>query len=77
MEACAERRTMAKAKPEPKRNDVTVKVDADVVATAKMVAASREMTLAEYLSSTLAPIVQRDLESEYARRAGPGKGSKK
>jgi hypothetical protein len=59
-------------RPMTKRNDVTVKVDADVIAEAKMVAASRDQTLAEYLSETLRPIVRKDLEGEYARRSqGP------
>jgi hypothetical protein len=59
-----------------KRNDVTVKVDAEVVATAKMVAASREVSLAEYLSEVLRPLVKRDLDQEYARRNQPPKTPK-
>lgn len=50
------------------RKDVTVKIDADVVAEAKMVAASQDITLAEYLSERLRPLVKADLVSEYARR---------
>lgn len=52
-----------------KRNDVSVKIDADVVAEAKMVAASRDVSLAQYLSELLRPLVHRDLEREYARRS--------
>jgi hypothetical protein len=67
--------------PVAKRNDVTVKVDAEVVAEAKMVAASRNQTLAEYLSGVLQPIVHRDLEQETTRRIHPktskGKGEPK
>jgi hypothetical protein len=51
-----------------KRNDVSVKVDAEVVILAKMVAAGRDQSLAEYLSETLAPIVRQHLDEEYARR---------
>jgi hypothetical protein len=57
-----------------KRNDVSVKVDADVVAEAKMVAASRDMSLAEYLSELIRPLVRRDLERETTRRIQPPKG---
>lgn len=66
--------------PMVKRNDVSVKLDAEVVAEAKMVAASRDMSLAEYLSELLRPLVRKDLEHETARRLQPpppkGKGSK-
>lgn len=61
------------------RNDVTAKIDAEVLAIAKMVAASRDMSLAEYLSERLRPIVKEDLDAEYGRRnpsATKGKGSK-
>jgi hypothetical protein len=57
-----------------KRNDVSVKIDAEVVALAKMVASSREQSLAEYLSVTLDPIVRRDLDQEYARRSKGHRG---
>jgi hypothetical protein len=65
----------------PKRNDVSVKIDAEVVAEARMVSASRDLGLAEYLSEILKPIVRRDLEAEFERRAHPkqppkGKGGK-
>ena len=50
-----------------KRNDVTVKLDADAVRLAKIVAAYREVSVAEYLSDVLLPIVQRDLEQEQAK----------
>jgi hypothetical protein len=52
-----------------KRNDVSVKMDAEVVAEAKMVAASRDLSLAEYLSDLARPLVRRDLEQEFARRS--------
>lgn len=64
-----------------KRTDVSVKMDAEVVAEAKMVAASRDVSLAEYLSELVRPLVRRDLDREYERRANPsqspkGKGTK-
>lgn len=51
-----------------KRNDVTVKMDAEVVHVAKIVSAHRNISLAEYLSVTLKPIVDRELK-EYSRLA--------
>ena len=68
--------------PMTRRNDVTVKLDADVAREAKMVAASRDQTLAEYLSELLRPLVRRDLESETGKRltdrpAPPRKGGGK
>ena len=45
--------------------------DADVIAEAKMVAASRDQTLAEYLSELIRPLVRRDLESETTKRLRP------
>jgi hypothetical protein len=50
---------------------VSVKIDAEVVAEAKMVAASRDLTLAEYLSNLLRPLVHADLEQEWERRSLP------
>jgi hypothetical protein len=49
------------------RNDVTVKLDATVARKAKMIAAARDITVAEYLSEILRPIVQRDLGAESAK----------
>jgi hypothetical protein len=54
-----------------KRNDVQVKVDAIVATQAKMVAASRGITVAEYVSELLRPLVLRDLEAETVRRLNP------
>lgn len=48
-----------------KRNDRPVKIDAAVVHEAQVVAASKGITLAEYLSEVLRPIVRRD----YVRQA--------
>ena len=63
-------------RPMAKRNDVPVKVDADVVRVAKIAAAYKGLSLAEYLSETLRPIVFRDVESEHAKVAGAKKGKK-
>ena len=49
--------TMSKTK----RNDVPVKIDAEVVRIARIVAAYDEQTLAEYLSERLRPLVAADL----------------
>jgi hypothetical protein len=54
--------------PMTRRNDVAVKIDAEVTRIAKIVAAHKDISLAEYLSETLKPIVERDLR-EYSRRA--------
>jgi hypothetical protein len=62
--------------PMAKRNDVPVKVDADVIHVAKIAAAYKGLSLAEYLSETLRPIVSRDIESEHAKVAGAKKGKK-
>jgi hypothetical protein len=52
-----------------RRNDVTVKMDADVAAIAKMVASSKNISLAQYLSEVVRPVAQRDLDQEYAKRS--------
>lgn len=51
------------------RRDVTVKVAVDVARNAKIVAAFRELTLAEYLSESLRPVVERDLKKELLERS--------
>lgn len=58
------------ARPMARRNDTAVKIDTEVVAEAKMVAASRGLSLAEYMSEILRPIVHRDLQEETSRRLG-------
>jgi hypothetical protein len=57
-----------------RRNDVAVKIDANVIREAKMVAASRDLTLAEYLSDLLRPLVHKDLEAETGKRLAPPPG---
>lgn len=65
-----------------RRKDMAVKIDAEVTRKAKIVAAYKDVSLAEYLSESLRDIVDRDL-TEYAKRAldphpkgGGPKGSK-
>ncbi len=50
-----------------KRNDVPVKMDAEVVRKAKIVAAYRGQTLAEFVSQTIGSIVDGLIEQEHAR----------
>ena len=57
-----------------RRNDQTVKLDAEVARDAKIVAAYKDMSLAEYLSELIRPVVARDLESEHERKTKPPKG---
>jgi hypothetical protein len=59
--------------PLVKRNDVQVKVDATVATHAKMVASSRGITVAEYVSELLRPLVLRDLEIETSKQLKPPK----
>jgi hypothetical protein len=51
-----------------KRNDAVAKVDAEVIRIAKSVAAFKGITLAEYLSDTLRPIVNRDFDDLHKQR---------
>lgn len=55
-----------------RRNDTAAKIDAGVIKDAKIVAAFRGQSLAEYLSEILRPAVTRDLENEMAKRQRPG-----
>lgn len=52
----------------PKRNDVPAKVDAEVIRIAKTVAAFRGLTLAEYLSERLRPLVNEDFDAMHRSR---------
>jgi hypothetical protein len=56
------------------RNDVAVKLDAEVVRVARIVAAYRNIPMAEYLSEILRPIVNRDLDDEAKKQGKPGSG---
>jgi hypothetical protein len=54
--------------PMTKRNDVPVKIDAEVVRVAKIAAAYKDMSLAEYISERLRPLVALDVEQEHAKQ---------
>lgn len=47
---------------EKKRNDRAVKVEAEIVRKAQTICSFREITLAEYLSNILRPVVDREFE---------------
>jgi hypothetical protein len=68
-------------RPVAKRKDVTVKIDADVIHTAKIVAAYEGKTLAEFLSDVLAPIMDDKLAEHQKVGSRPrltkGKGGSK
>ena len=49
------------------RNDISVKLDAQAARKAKLVATNRGITLAEYLTSIVGPVVERDLKAEMAK----------
>ena len=66
-------------RPMAKRNDVPVKIDAEVIRVARIAAAYKDMSLAEYISERLRPLVSQDVEQEHAKRphAMPKAKSKK
>jgi hypothetical protein len=56
---------MAKTQPKRRRrDDMTVKIDRGIGSRAKMVAAARKITLAEYLSEITRATVDRDFAKE-------------
>lgn len=59
------------------RNDVAVKLDAEIVRKAKHVAINRRITLAQYLSDLLQPLVERDFNAEMSKMLGQPKRGKK
>jgi hypothetical protein len=74
MTGTRERKTMP-------RQDLAVKVGADVIKRAKIVALDKNITLAEYLTETLRPIVDKDYSQTLAKMAreekAQGKGGTK
>lgn len=56
--------------PRPKRDDIPVKMDAGVVHICKIVAAYRNISLAEYLSETMKPVAEKSL-AEYSAKGPP------
>jgi hypothetical protein len=57
-----------------KRNDVTVKVDAEAVRIAKIAASFKDMTLAEYISALVMEHAPRDIDQGHTELT---KGTKK
>jgi hypothetical protein len=58
-----------KAETTVARNDVSVKIDAQVAHKAKLVATYRGITLAEYISSVVGDVVGPHLKEEMAKMA--------
>jgi hypothetical protein len=58
-------------RPKSERDDVTVKMDRGLVARARFVAEIRGVTLAEYLSEAVRPVVDRDF-GKAAKPTGQG-----
>lgn len=59
-----------------KRNDVTVKVDAEAVRIAKIAASFKDMTLAEYVSALILEHAPADIDAGHSELKGgkPPKG---
>jgi predicted HicB family RNase H-like nuclease len=57
-------------KGESRRFGVLVRLGEEMVADAKVVASSRGISLAEYITETMSLIVKKDLEAELRRRTG-------
>jgi hypothetical protein len=51
-----------------KRNDAVAKIDAEVLREAKIAAAHKGMTLAEYLTETVRVAAARDIDEALAKR---------
>lgn len=65
---------VAKKRSESRRFNTLVRMDGELVDKAKKVAALKGISLAEYFSDTLAPIVDRDLAKEVRKLARGGEG---
>jgi hypothetical protein len=57
-----------------KRNDVNVKMDAEVARKCKIVASLRGISAAEYLSERMRPLVQKDFEADMQNELRPDRG---
>jgi len=71
MATVSEVQSMAREKDQTKRNDVPVKVDAHVVQRGRIAAAYKGVSLAEYFSETLRPIIEADIEREHRKGTQP------
>ncbi len=58
------------------RQDLAVKMGADVVKKAKVVALNRNITLAEYLTERIRPLIDADYEKEVAKMSREVKSPK-
>ncbi len=58
------------------RNDTSIKLDAQVAGKAKLVATNRGITVAEYNSEILRPIVDRDLKEQMSKMVPEGPSTK-
>jgi len=61
--------TVAKKKSESRKFNTLVRLDDDLVEKAKKVVALKGISLAEYFSDTLRPVVDRDLSKEVRKLA--------
>lgn len=61
---------VAKKKITPPRNDEAVRIRSDVIAKARVVASFENKSIADYISDTLRPIVDRDFAKHIKRHSG-------
>jgi hypothetical protein len=69
--------TTTRERPMAKRNDITAKVDAEALRVARIVAAYRGLTLAEYLSDIVLATATRDREAEERKERDREAGKSK
>lgn len=73
--ATAQANTEVKKRGRPRsveRRDGTARVDADVLKKAGLVARDRGISIAEYLTESLRPLVDREFDKVVAKLAGKG-----
>jgi predicted HicB family RNase H-like nuclease len=66
-------RDMARKRDKPEkaeRKDEPVRIDSEVLRIARIVASFEELSLTDYISSTLRPIVDRDFARHVKKHAG-------
>jgi hypothetical protein len=64
------RQDVAKKKATPPRNDEAVRIRNDVIAKARVVASFENKSIADYISDTLRPIVDRDFARHIKKHSG-------
>lgn len=62
--------------PRKKRNDLAVKIDADIVRKARTICSYSDITLAEYLSGFLKPIIDREFEGFKKKLTEPDRANR-